>query len=146
MEIVRARSCDIQPVFRLALGLWPRPEPEQQELRRELEQLLCSEQAAVFLARIDGKNVGFAQCRLRHDDVEGAASSPAGYLEGLYVDAAYRGSGIGRRLTEECAGWAKAVGCTEFTSDWELKNTSSSFHLKLGFREANRIICFVKEL
>lgn len=35
----------------------------------------------------------------------------------------------------------------EFASDCELGNEESlAFHLKLGFKEANRIICFAKSL
>ena len=38
-------------------------------------------------------------------------------------------------------------GAEEFASDCELKNTDSlKFHLNIGFKEANRIICFVKNL
>ena len=42
--------------------------------------------------------------------------------------------------------WAKEQGCTEFASDCELTNTvSQEFHKKLGFEEANRVVCFVKK-
>ena len=38
-------------------------------------------------------------------------------------------------------------GKTEFASDCELDNSGSlAFHLKMGFAEANRIICFHKTL
>lgn len=38
-------------------------------------------------------------------------------------------------------------GCTEFASDCELDNEASlAFHLKMGFAEANRIICFTKRI
>ena len=48
---------------------------------------------------------------------------------------------------EECENWAREKGCREFASDCELSNTASlSFHLQLGFREQNRIICFKKDL
>ena len=46
-----------------------------------------------------------------------------------------------------CEKWAKEQGCTEFASDCELENEDSlRFHLKMGFKEANRIICFAKNL
>ena len=35
--------------------------------------------------------IGFAQCTLRNDYVEGSSSSPVGYLEGIYVKDEYRG-------------------------------------------------------
>ena len=46
-----------------------------------------------------------------------------------------------------CEMWAKNMGCTEFASDCELDNTNSlKFHMAMGFCEANRIICFKKNL
>lgn len=55
--------------------------------------------------------------------------------------------GIARELVKQCQMFAKAQGCTEFASDCELDNTESlHFHLKMGFIEANRIICFTKRL
>ena len=46
-----------------------------------------------------------------------------------------------------CEMWAKNMGCTEFASDCELDNTNSlKFHMAMGFGEANRIICFKKNL
>jgi len=43
--------------------------------------------------------------------------------------------------------WARKQGCFEFASDCELNNTESlAFHLKIGFKEENRIICFAKKL
>ena len=39
------------------------------------------------------------------------------------------------------------MGCSEFASDCELSNEASlAFHLKMGFAEANRVICFAKTL
>ncbi len=36
-------------------------------------------------------------------------------------------------------------GCTEFASDIEMDNMESyHFHIKLGFREENRLIAFAK--
>ena len=79
--------------------------------------------------------------------MEGTESSPAGYLEGIYVAEPYRNRGVARALLKACEGWARLRGCTEFASDCELTNTDSlRFHLAAGFTEANRIVCFVKTL
>ena len=91
--------------------------------------------------------IGFAQCQLRFDYVEGTRSSPVGYLEGVFVDAPYRAQGYGKQLVAACEMWAKEKGCSEFASDCELSNQQSlAFHLHSGFTEANRIICFTKML
>lgn len=106
-----------------------------------------SDGSAVFAEKRDGSFIGVALCSLRHDYVEGCETSPVGYLEGVSVKETCRNQGVARRLVEECKKWAGEKGCREFASDCELNNTASlSFHLQLGFREQNRIICFKKDL
>ena len=79
--------------------------------------------------------------------MEGTETSPVGYLEGIYVKAPFRRRGVAGQLLRACEAWAGRMGCTEFASDCELNNMDSlSFHLRMGFEEANRIICFTKKL
>jgi len=79
--------------------------------------------------------------------VEGTDSSPVGYLEGIFVEEEFRKKGYAKELLASCERWAKEMGCTEFASDCELENTGSlAFHLRMGFMEANRVICFTKKL
>ncbi|MBO7252124.1 MAG: GNAT family N-acetyltransferase [Oscillospiraceae bacterium] len=132
-------------VASLAHQLWPAG--SLQEFTEEFEELLLSTDCCVFLAFHGAACVGFAQCQLRRDYVEGTDSSPVGYLEGIYVSPAYEKQGYGRRLLAACEQWARESGCTEFASDCPLENRQSlAFHLAAGFTEANRIICFVKKL
>ena len=112
-----------------------------------IEEYLYGEETGAFVHFVDNQCVGLALCSLRHDYVEGCKSSPVGYLEGIVVDAQFRKHGIARVLCAECEQWAKDKGCKEFASDCELDNEESLlFHLKMGFEEANRIICFTKKL
>ena len=128
---------------KLALELWPAHTAA--ELTKELSPLLESEEAAFFIAANGSGPVGFAQCQLRRDYVEGAQSSPVGYLEGIYIRPPYRGQGWARSLLRECEGWAASKGCREFASDCELGNLASqAFHLHAGFAEAGRVVCFIK--
>jgi aminoglycoside 6'-N-acetyltransferase I len=129
----------------LALKLWPHH--TQEEFDTEFHDFISSENCAVFLAEANRLPVGFAQCQLRRDYVEGTESSPVGYLEGIYVDESYRRQGIAGELLLRCEQWARAKGCKEFASDCEIDNLDSlRFHLGVGFKEANRIICFTKQL
>lgn len=140
-----ALSHDIPTLARLALLLWP--EHTVEDLIEEFTHIDSSEDAAFFLVYDNEEPVGFAQCQLRHDYVEGTDSSPVGYLEGIFVKDAYRGKGYARQLLAECEKWATSKGCSEFASDCELSNDMSlRFHLSMGFEEANRIICFTKKL
>lgn len=143
--IHQAQVNEVTTVCELALLLWP--DHERDELAEELTVLLTRRDAAIFLAEENGMAVGFAQCQLRRDYVEGTETSPVGYLEGVFVREEYRHRGCARALLAACENWAKAQGCTEFASDCELDNEASlRFHLKVGFTEANRIICFAKTL
>ena len=142
--ILRAKKEDVSAVSALAARLFSSP---AEELAEEFNELIPSDVCAVFLLVLDGQPAGFAQCQLRHDYVEGARSSPVGYLEGIYVLPEFRGRGHARDLLASCEQWARTRGCTEFASDCELDNSGSlSFHLRMGFTEANRIICFTKKL
>ncbi|MGM9951614.1 MAG: aminoglycoside 6'-N-acetyltransferase [Lysinibacillus sp.] len=143
--IQEAATCQAKEAAELALLLWP--DNALEALIEEMAQLLVQPDAKVFLA-YDGKEaVGFAQCQLRHDYVEGTSTTPVGYLEGLYVKEPFRRQGVARELTQACEAWAKAKGCREFASDCELGNEQSvQMHAKLGFREANRIVCFTKKI
>lgn len=120
---------------------------DEEELAEEYAALLQSPEARCFLLYADGEAVGFAQCQLRHDYVEGTTTSPVGYLEGIYVSPEFQRRGFARELLSACEKWAAETGCREFASDCELDNAASlAFHTALGFEEANRIICFRKEL
>lgn len=117
------------------------------ELKEEFRNLLQYNETIIFLAYVNGECAGFAQCQLRHDYVEGSSTSPVGYLEGIYVREKFRHNGIAKTLLQNCENWAKASGCTEFASDCLVSNTASQlFHKRVGFEEANRIVCFIKSL
>lgn len=144
-KIRAACERDLPDVVRLAFDLWPEHDPK--ELEAECADLLKTGALFALYHASDGKAAGFAQCQLRHDYVEGTETSPVGYLEGIYVEPAFRSRGIARELLHFCEAWARAKGCREFASDCELTNIESlHFHLHTGFREANRIICFCKKL
>ena len=143
--IRKAEKHDVKAAAELAVRLWP--DHTVEEMAAEYTALLSKEDCAVFLSEQDGEAVGFAQCQLRHDYVEGTETSPVGYLEGIYVAKPYRNRKIASALLKACEDWARKQGCTEFASDCGLANTDSlRFHLTAGFSEANRIICFVKAL
>lgn len=143
--IDQARKKDLQDIVRLALALWP--DHDEAEFMEEFAALLENPDAAVFLVEDAGRAVGFAQVQLRRDYVEGTESSPAGYLEGIFVEETFRGRGAAGELLKACENWAREKGCAEFASDCELNNTGSlAWHLSAGFTEANRVICFVKRL
>lgn len=132
-------------VAKLAIQMWE--DNSVEGLTEEFIELIEKDDAQIFINFAQDKAVGFAQCQLRYDYVEGTESSPVGYLEGIFVEEEYRSKGYAKELLSECQKWAKEKGCQEFASDCELDNvTSLKFHMAMGFEEANRIICFTKKL
>lgn len=143
--IYKAASKDLNSLSLLAIKLWDNNDINN--LKLEFENIVNNENNVIYLYSIDNKIVGFAQCQLRFDYVEGTENSPVAYLEGIYVEEEYRLRGIAKALIKECEKWAINKSVKEFASDCELINKESLlFHLNMGFKEANRIICFVKKI
>lgn len=143
--IKRATINDSLILAGLAIQMWDSHTVE--ELETEFKETLVSDSVAFFIKYVENKPVGFAQCGLRTDYVEGTESSPVGYLEGIFIEEEYRLKGYAKELLSACEKWAKETGCSEFASDCELDNeTSLKFHMSMGFEEANRIICFRKDI
>lgn len=145
MTVREAIDKDLSQITQLAGQLWPGHEAAA--LREEMEQWITGEDSAVFLIEIQGEALGFAQCGLRYDYVEGCEIRPAAYLEGIFVTESQRGKGCGRALFGACEKWGRERDAAEFASDCSLSNQiSEAFHIRMGFQEVNRIICFAKKL
>ena len=126
----------------LCVALWPDNSIDDMLKERDLGNLPNE-----FLYIYNGEALAFISLSLRNDYVEGTDSSPVGYLEGIYVKPEWRGKGIGRELVEFAKSWSRDQGCFQLASDCELDNKSSEiFHNKMGFKEANRIICYTMDL
>jgi aminoglycoside 6'-N-acetyltransferase I len=174
-SIERCTERELDQWVALRQALWP--EEAQQDLRRNAEAVIRrAGQAAVFLARVprhaDAHDascsglskthrlrekagpafshdafVGFAEATLRNDYVNGCATSPVAFLEGIYVDPDWRKRGIARRLCAAVETWARDCQCRELASDALLDNEASHrMHLALQFEETERVVYFRKEL
>lgn len=146
MRIRRATAEDLDAWLVMRTALWPdcTGEKNAAEARQVLES---PQEAAVFLACDSGGGaVGFAEFSLRRW-AEGCDSSPVGYLEGWYVEAAARRRGVGAQLLAAGEEWARAAGCREMASDADPQNvTSRSAHARLGFEEVGEAVLFRKGL
>ena len=136
---------DVDALAALAALLWDGHSAS--ELAAEFSETISKKNTRFFIKYDNNTPVGFAQCQLRYDYVEGTKTTPVGYLEGIFVKEAYRNRGYAKDLLAACEAWARENGCREFASDCEMDNTGSfDFHMATGFEEANRIICFTKTL
>ncbi len=136
---------NVEALTKLILGLWP--ECSFEEEFAHCQKVLTDEQETFFLAEDQGEYVGFISLSVRTDYVEGSTTTPVAYLEGLYVKPEYRGTGIAKQLVARGEAWGQQKGCTQFASDTSWENRESIlFHQRAGFREVNRIVCFIKDL
>jgi aminoglycoside 6'-N-acetyltransferase I len=148
MKIAPATSAFWDDWAKMRAALWPDLSCEAH--RAEIERLYSSvtAQCMAFLAVSDtGRAVGFSEASLRRDFVNGCDTSPVLFLEGIFVDTAFRGKGVGKSLCEAAANWGRAAGCSEFASDAYLEDlVSHAFHKAVGFEETERVVYFRKLL
>lgn len=143
--IRRADINDVNEITRLGCKLWPNNCFD--DLKLEFLDIINDINNVILICIENNKTIAFAQMQLRHDYVEGTETSPVAYLEGIFVEEEYRGKGIGRSLINSLEDYLINHNIKEFASDCELNNIDSyNFHLKMGFIEANRIICFTKKV
>ena len=131
---------------RMRSSLWPdSPDDHLPEIDHFFEN--PSDKLATFVAENRrGEICGFIEAGMR-PYAEGCQSSPVGYVEGLWVSPDYRKSGVGRALVAAAENWARGFGLSEMASDAEVGNRESQdAHRALGYEEAERIVCFRKEL
>lgn len=144
-SLYKATRDNVTDIAQMAIKMWS--DNTLEGLTEEFKAIIDSDESVIFMISIKDQAIGLAQCQLRHDYVEGTDSSPVGYLEGIFVEQEYRNKGYAKELLQKCEEWAKKMGCVEFASDCELNNKASlAFHLRMGFAEANRVICFTKKL
>lgn len=142
-EEISQKNIDV--LARFFVMLWP--ESNYDEEHNNCKRIFRSQKETCLLLKKDREYIGFIYLSLRYDYVEGTLTSPTAYIEGIYIKPAYRKLGMGRRLINLGEEWGKTMGCKEYASDAELSNLLSiSFHKKNGFREVNRIACFVKKI
>ena len=129
----------------MRLALWP---DEAANLAGEMGRMLADPDAVNFLARdAAGAAIGFIEATVRHDYVNGCATSPTAFVEGLFVAEAHRRQGVARALVAQVEDWARERGLTELASDALLENRKShAAHLAMGFEETERVVYFRKML
>lgn len=145
MEISELSKDNLSELVALVLQLWP--ECDYAEELENYKNILDAENEICYLSKVQGHYSAFIHVSIRSDYVEGATTDPVAYIEALYVEPGQQRSGIGRHLLAAAEDWARQKGCRQLASDTELNNTNAiSFHLRSGFTEANRIVCFIKEV
>ena len=156
MIIRQAQPQDLPEIVRMRATLFP--ECTAAEHAAELGEIFAAAGTSapgVTLARDgmlwvaqrpNGKLAAFLECSLRKY-ADGCTISPVPYMEAWYTDEDVRRRGIGGMLVAAFELWARNNGYAELGSDCLVANeVSHAAHKSLGFKEAERLIHFRKEL
>lgn len=137
---------DFPALLKMAMALFK--DYEEEELSLSLKQTIKDTKQQVFLVQDEEEHyLGFAIGSIRTDYVEGATSSPTGYLEAIYVQPNARKSGVARQLVALVEAWAKERNCTQLGSDtWEWNKAAQAFHKRIGFKEEDVLVHYIKDI
>jgi aminoglycoside 6'-N-acetyltransferase I len=138
-------DADRTEYVRMRASLWPDEDPE--DLASEVDGIMADPEQVVFVAERDDRRLcGMVEARVRQF-ANGVDEAPCAFVEGWWVDADVRRSGVGRALIAAVQAWARARGFHELGSDALLENVVSYHaHLALGFEERERVVAFRKLL
>jgi ribosomal protein S18 acetylase RimI-like enzyme len=106
--------------------------------------LVAAPDAGVFVAEAESKPglVGVAIARV-YDTPPDPTMVPLrrGHVETLVVSAAQRRRGLGVRLMDEVAAWARRQGAAELVlTVWAGNDAAQAFYQRLGYRELSRVL------
>lgn len=146
VNILLCTSVDQPGWLALRATLWPH-HPLDAHRAEMAVHLTAPDRLAQFVAYKDQQPAGLAEASIRHDYVNGTSTSPVLFLEGIFVAAPARRTGVARALVHAVQAWGQARGCREFASDAALDNQAShAFHRALGFEETQRVVYFRKSI
>ena len=121
MIIRRMTMDDVKSVHAIEMNTFPKPWTEA-DFIREVTTNHC---ARYMVAQMDGKVVAYAGAWLILDE---------GHITNIAVDKAYRGQGIGRRVTEALMQYASNLGVQYLTLEVRKSNeVAQNLYKSLGF-------------
>ncbi len=145
-----AQPSDYSQLARMRAALWP--DSSAEEHARELLPILEGTASFPlplinFVAEVSDRLVGFLEVDLRSHADGCDSTRPVGFIEGWYVDPAWRGQGLGRKLLSAAEQWARSHGCREMASDtWIDNELSQRVHEAAGYTVVDRCIHYRKAL
>ncbi len=147
MNIRKATLTDRDEWARMRNSLWPDSLKEHlAEIDRYFSKAEIDIVQIFVLERSSGKLGGFIELNVRNY-AAGSNSAKVPYVEGWYIDADIRGNGHGKQLIKKAERWALENGFDELASDAKTENSGSiAAHKALGFKEVERVVCFIKRL
>lgn len=146
MNIREANEDDIAHWSEMRSALWPDSEDNHIAEITDYFAGTSIDIVQTYMAEQDGNIVGFMELNIRNF-AEGSRSPKLPYVEAWYIKPEFQGKGYGKTLMQRAEEWALSRGYSELASDTEVDNERSiAMHSHLGFRETDRIVCFLKKL
>jgi len=144
-----ARPDDRLHLARMRALLWPEWPAENHA--KEVDAILSGRfgtlPLVILVAESRGEPVGFLEVGLRSHADGCDPARPVGFLEGWFVEEAWRNQGIGKALMTAAEDWARSQGCREMASDtWIGNELSQRAHEALGFEVVDRCVNYRKKL
>ena len=135
--IRQAEKEDSRVLAEMAVCMWD--SHTAAELEMEFARTIEEGREVFFIQYQDQTPVGFAQCSMRSDYVEGTESSPVGYLEGIFVKEDHRGKGY----AGECLDYARQIAEKENCYKMMLLTGSKDpetfhFYEKAGYNSSDK--------
>ena len=132
---------DAEHVAALAMQLgYPTTE---EDMQRCLAQVERDRGHVVYVAAQDGRGVGWIHVCVRPVVVVDQAAE----IEGLVVDEAHRGYGIGRLLIQQAEQWMRERDChTAYVRSNIVRERAHSFYKELGYENIKTSLTFRKTL
>lgn len=135
LEITTATVADLDEVcglFALYLEFYQRP-ASAEAVRAYLHDRLTQGDAVIFLARLEGQAVGFAQL---YPSFSSLALAKSWILYDLYVSASARRQGVAEALLERCRVLAQETGACELFLQTAKDNTpAQALYEKHGYQQ-----------
>ena len=145
MTVEIISEANLKSLTKLTRELWP--DCSFDEEFENYKHIIGARNEVCYLFKDRDEYIAFIQVSIRNDYVEGATDLPVAYIEAVYVKIEYQRQGIARKLIRVAEEWAKQKGVKQIASDTNITNLASiNFHKKIGFEEAERIVCFIKDL
>jgi len=146
-----AQPADRDELAKMRRLLWPNAAAEEQ--LKELDDALRNGMpgtlpGVILVSQCEGGALlGFLEVGLRSHADGCDPTRPVGYVEGWFVQEAFRDQGVGKGLMRAAEDWARALGSVEMASDALIDNEGSqSAHAALGFEVVDRCVHFRKRL
>lgn len=146
MNIREATQSDITAWSKMRTALWPDTDDNHLSEIKDFFSGKSIDITQVYVAEVGLELVGFIELNLR-SFAEGSRNSIVPYVEAWYICPSHQDKGYGRQLMRRAERWAISQDYNELASDTEIDNERSiSMHKQMGFKETERVVCFLKEL